>query len=400
MGKKGKMSIGSVNGTGKWSNYAELRDLSNSLKEARQHAYDQGIMEKKRLEDATRSRRRLIFPHLQYLIGERMRSDAGTNGLSDSQDNSWYRQQLLLFTKSDMEKFKATKVKIDEAQRLKFYKSLLPSSLKGTIPSLSSLCVEAAAKFAHSYDPDDIRYALSTVGCDRTELFSLYCCISNTQSDQLVRTFTHPFLEKIHLAAGVTDSGVEVLTSAIVNARNGKFQELDTWEMIDPTEINSSSCMDLREISLLGCNITQTALTQIGEHCLQLRRLRLHDVQFVSERRGVDPAIFCLRTLTALSEGYHLLCRLELLQCSWVSLEALRLWARHLQQQRQTGHKVLPALKELHLSLVEGDVTGRSHPALGSIPTGAVTTHSDVEATRSTLQELCGIALSLTRLPS
>jgi hypothetical protein len=355
---------------------------------------------KKRLEDATRSRRRLIFPHLQYLIGERMRCDSGTSGLSDSQDNSWYRQQLLLFTKSDMEKFKATKVKIDEAQRLKFYKSLLPSPLKGTIPSLSSLCVEAAAKFAHSYDPDDIRYALSTVGCDKTELFSLYCCIYNTQSDQLVRTFTHPFLEKIYLAAGVTDSGVEVLTCAIVNARNGKFQELDTWEMIDPTEINTSSCMDLREISLLGCDITQTALTQIGEHCLQLRRLRLHDVQFVSERRGVDPAIFCLRTLTALGDGYHLLCRLELLQCTWVSLEALRLWARHLQQQRQTGHKVLPALKELHLSLIEGDATGRSHPALGSIPNGAVTTHSDVEATRSTLQELCGIALSLTRLPS
>lgn len=238
------------------------------------------------------------------------------------------------------------------------------------------------AKSANLYDPDDIHYALSSLPREKTELFSLLCCIHNTMTDSMVSALAHDCLEKVFLSSKITDIGVQTLATAVQCSRSSKYKQLDTWEMIDPTEITTSNCMDLHEVTFLSSDITIKSVELIGEHCLQVRRMCLYDVQLEQDQHFADPAAFCLRILTAFTSGYSQLRRLELLHARWVSCEALRLWARHLQRQRQAGKKVLAELQSLHISMPYGAVDGEG---------------TGIEEVQRLLRDGCGITVTISR---
>ena len=347
MGKKGKMSMGRNDGAGKWATQSNLRNLSDSIHEARKSAYDHAAIEYKRMEEMTKQRKRLIFPHLNYLVKERLYDDSHRNLPSSQYDPSWYRQ-MLHTTKGNTDK---TIIKTSEVAKRKFITSLLSVYSTSSIMTLSSLCVHTIAKTAYLYESEDLRFALSTIPYDKTELFSLLCCLYNTQSDENISVLSHDFLQKAYLSSGISDQGVRTLLQDMHHSRRGQYTALESWEMIDPTEISASTFMGLKEVYLLSSPVSSSTVSLIGEECYNLCKLCLYDVQFLSEQ-VVDPIVFCLQFFELLSAGFTSLTRLELLQCAWIRREGIQLWARNLAQQRILGESILPNLQILCLSKV------------------------------------------------
>eukprot|EP00601_Ochromonadales_sp_CCMP2298_P019454 CAMPEP_0173301146 /NCGR_PEP_ID=MMETSP1143-20121109/17629_1 /TAXON_ID=483371 /ORGANISM="non described non described, Strain CCMP2298" /LENGTH=80 /DNA_ID=CAMNT_0014241627 /DNA_START=130 /DNA_END=369 /DNA_ORIENTATION=+ len=78
---KGKMASGE--GHGKCNSLSHT--LHASLALARETAYDHAAVEACRSRLTHTERRRLIFPHLKFLLGERVRADV--------REGEWHRQR-------------------------------------------------------------------------------------------------------------------------------------------------------------------------------------------------------------------------------------------------------------------------------------------------------------------
>jgi hypothetical protein len=383
MGKKGKMSRGSGDVGSKWANLRELRDISDSLAEARRTAYDHRLIDRKRSEQSGAERRKLIFPHLDYLVGERMYDDRRANASAVvDQDRGQYWQHLL--TKTDVRNLAAEKARVSEESKARYYRSLIGAKPTNSPPPLSSICLETIGKYAEHYDPADLRFALDTLTHDKTELFSLLSCIHHTQTDALLPALDHEYVEKLYLSSKVSDNGLHSLLS---NIKNSKYRLLDSWEQIDPTEITTSTSMGLREIYLLSSSVSLSSIELIRDSCLQLEKLSLHDVDFEQEKKRNDPAVLCLRFLDIVSCGFGSLHTLELLRCSWTHSEALMLWARRLAQQRCSQKAVLPCLTSLVVAVAKD--------ALFCGPTADLSGHARYAELTGFLQSACGIAMTV-----
>jgi len=229
----------------------------------------------------------------------------------------------------------------------------MPVRKDRSVPLLSSLCIQAISKSLNLYAPEDVQYALSTVGHEKTEHLSLLASMAGTLEDKYMVCFHHELLERLYLSEHITDQGFNILLSSLQDSVNSHFQTLDSWENIELSEINTSTCMNLCDLTLLSSAISTASLSVLDDHCPHLHRLCLHDVQFENESQQADPTVFCLQVLDALSMGFGALITLELHYCHWVRLQALTLWARRIENLRN-GDSTTTTLKSLKYITISG----------------------------------------------
>lgn len=346
-------STGRNDGAGKWSRNEELRNVESSIAYARKTAYDHQEIEKKRNELALGTRRKLIFPHLNSLLSLRARADdreratqAVTNTNMSHNWNAQFRSGDAQGREDAETKRKCMKVK------KQFYR-MLYSEYKAhsdSVPSLSHLCIQTIAKNVQHYDAHDIKYALSTVDHRCTELLSLLSSLHGTLHDEQLVGLTQELTEKVFVSKHITDKGVSTYFAAMHNASKDHFSALDSWEQIELSEIHISSCMHLKEITLLSCSISTASLHTFDDCCRSLQKLCLHDIQFTKEADVLDPTIFCLQVFDMFAEGFLNLVTLDMLQCPWVRWDGVNLWSTHVFTRRQHGAATLPKLLYLTLS--------------------------------------------------
>lgn len=196
-----------------------------------------------------------------------------------------------------------------------------------------------------------------------------------TLLDEQLVGLTHELAEKVFLSKNITDAGITAFFAAAKGASREHFSELDSWEQIDLCNIHMTSCMNLKEITLLSCPISTVSLHTIDDHCRYLRKLYLHDVQFAQEAEVMIPSVFCLHVFGTFAEGFLNLITLEVLQCPWVRYDAVNLWSSRVLNKRQNDGVALPQL--LHLMLSDFQVLGiRYNVSRGTITAGSATAQS------------------------
>lgn len=349
------MSFGREDGGGKGSHNAQLRDMHSSINYARKMAYDHSAIEAKKCELARNQRRKLIFPHLNSLIMQRARDDVRGNALPGTVGTAYDRSWEQYFIRQGLKDQRTASAEvITKNMKRKYYSWLLPVRKERSVPSLSNLCIETISKNLNLYAPEDVQYALSTVGHEKTGQLSLLASIAGTLADEYMVCFHHELLERLYLSELITDQGFNVLLSSMQESVNSHFQALDSWENIELSDINTSTCMNLCDLTLLSSGISTASLRVLDDHCPHLHRLCVHDVQFGTESRQSDPMVFCLQVLDTLSAGFCALISLELHYCHWVRLQALTLWARRIEILRSGGvNSALKSLKYIAISGIE-----------------------------------------------
>ena len=340
MGKKGKMSSYDGSGEhGKWAKNAPLRNIESSLSYARQTAYDHALIERKAMDSSRLSRKKLVFPHLSSLLSQRVREDMREAVNPVVYDHSWQQHFSSLY---HYDKYKEVVTNMIGAQRKSFMASLVVREERGTVKSLTDICVGTIAKYANLYDAEDVAFALSTSAPEKTELFSILSSVYKTVRDDNIQMIARDCLSRLFISPKVSEEGVSIVLQRLQQSNSSALSTLDSWEDIDLSTINISSAIHLKEFTFLGSSISTDSLQQVDEYCSDLRVLSLFNVPFDSERKIMDPTVLCLNVLNAVSEGYCNLETLELQYCPWVVLSALELWCQSLAADRantQPGHK-------------------------------------------------------------
>ena len=356
MGKKGRMSAGREEGSGKGSQNALLRDIHTSIEYARKMAYDHQAISAKRMEEARNQRKKLIFPHLNSLLMQRSRDDvrggAVPGVVGTTYDRSWEEYFIRQGTKDQRA---ASAEAITRNMKKRYCSWLVPVVKERVVPTLMSLCIRSIAKSLPLFVPEDVQFALSTVTHEKTEQLSLLSSIEGSLHDDHAICFQHELLERLYLSEHITDRGVKELLTCLQSTANTHFQNLDSWETIDLSVLQPSTCLNLCDVTLLGSAITTTALTALSDHCPHLHRLCLYDVQFHTEAQQNDSIVFCLQVLDLFSVGFLPLITLELHYCHWLRLHAVSMWARRIEAMRavaDTKH-TLAKLKYLTISGIE-----------------------------------------------
>lgn len=347
MGRKGKMSDHSsrYEGAGKWSKNEELRNLYGSINYARKTAYDHQLIEQKKNELSLLSRKKLIFPHLSSLINQRVRAD-DLELLTQTAQKDWTNHLRAGLPEKMNDEMK---IRLAKAKK-KLYRTLYREYIGS---SLSRICVQAIAKNVSHYSVEDVKFALSTVDYSYTDLLSLLSALYGTLRDDMVTGLTHELSERVFFSKNISDLGISAYFSTMHNSSKDHFSALESWEQIELSEINITSCMCLREITVLSSRVTSSAIRVIEESCRSLEKFRLHDVQFGKEADTVDPTVFCLQLCDIFTEGFPNLVTLEILQCGWVRWDGIKLWATNIFTRRQRGCPTLPKLTYLTLPDVQ-----------------------------------------------
>lgn len=354
------MSIGREEGVGKGCVHAQLRDIQTSIEYARKMAYDHQAISAKRMEHARNQRKQLIFPHLNSLIMQRSRDDvrggAVPGVVGTSYDRSWEEYFIRRGTKDQRA---ASAEAITRNMKKRYCSWLLPVSRERALPSLTSLCIGSIAKSLPLFAPEDVLFALGTVNHDKTELLSLLSSVENTLHDDHMICFQHELLERIYLSEHITDHGVSELLASMQSTANTYFQNLDSWETINLSVLQPSTCLNLCDVTLLSSAVSTTSLTAFSDHCPHLHRLCLYDVQFRKDAQQNDPVVFCLQVLNLFNAGFLSLMTLELHYCHWLRLLALSMWARRIEVLRAVADtkNTLPKLKFLTISGMEDYLT-------------------------------------------
>lgn len=396
MGRKGKMSgyNGREEGLGKWSQHEELRNIQGSINYARKTAYDHQIIEKKKEELAISSRRKLIFPHLSNLLSQRARADDRERLTQAAVGEQNWNAQLRMGFAQDREAVEQ-KDALEKAKK-KFYRTIYSEYKANTIQSLSRICVNVVAKNIQHYCAEDVKFALSTVDYRYTQVLSLLSSLHGTLRDDKVVGLTHELSEKVFFSKNITDSGISTYFTAMHNSSKDHFSGFDSWEQIELSDIHMSSCMNLREITLLSSCISTASIRVIDDCCRGLDKLCLHDVQFTKEAEAVDPTVFCLQIFDAFADGFANLVALEVLNCAWVRWAGLNFWSTSVFTRRQSGRTTLPKLaylalsdfQELGVSYRSGTI-GRDEAAAGGYARTVITQLIDY------LHINCAIALTI-----
>lgn len=328
MGKKGKMSVGREEGSGKGSHNAMLRDMHTSIEYARKMAYDHQAISAKRMEQARNQRKKLIFPHLNSLLMQRSRDDVRGGAIpgvvGTTYDRSWEEYFIRQGTKDQRA---ASAETITKNTKKRYCSWLLPVSKERVIPTLVSLCIRSIAKSLPLFVPEDVQFALSTVNHEKTEQLSMLSSIGGTLHDEHTISLQHDLLERLYLSEHITDHGVNKLLTCMQSTVNTHFQNLDSWETIDLSILQPSTCLNLFDVTFLSSAISTVSLTAFSDHCPHLHRLCLYDVQFHTEAQQNDPIVFCLQVLDLFNTGFLSLVTLELHYCHWLRLHALTMWA-------------------------------------------------------------------------
>lgn len=353
MGKKGRHSYGREEGLGKGFGQAQLKDIHSSVEYARKMAYDHQAIQAKQTEMARSQRRKLVFPHLDFLLNQRSRDDAAYAPVQGtSYDRSWeqyFRRQ------GATDQRMASAEKTIKNMKKRFYLCLTPVHNDRLVSSLSNICVQVIAKNLPCFDPLDVQFALSTVSHQKTEQLSLLSSITETLTDEYAACLHNDLLERVVLSKNITDTGLTHFLSAMQHTTNSHFKNLDSWESIDLSELNIHTCLNLCSITFLSSKITSASLTLLTDHCPQLQSLCLHDVQFATEAHKADPTVFCLQLLDILRSGYASLVSLEVHYCHWMRIQSLHMWARQIDHlRRASSNKETLGLQRLRNLTITG----------------------------------------------
>jgi len=392
MGKKGRMSCptGRSDGQGKWASNEFQRSIDSSLRYARSSAYDYNLIEARRELTAAAGRRKLIFPHLKYLVGERVRDDVieTTEAFHVSlSSNAVHIRNNMIRTSSagDRSDTKQRELKED---RNKLYSSIYKRLVErdhgsnGRVKSLVDICIANIAKSLSLHHPEDVKYVLCTATPEQSKLFNLWSCTYKTLDDAHVRCIANDYVDELYLGSNITDVGVRDLVEHMDASSRKRLTELESWESIHISSIDLTMCGSIRHIYLLECTIAPSSLNLLRVRYVSLRKLTLFDVTLLRDwDHPLDPIVFCLQLLEVFSNpnsGFAELEEIEFYHCSWMCLAAMRLWCQAIASNRIRIHTSSTA--------VEQSITSDSKES------GAVILHTTSSATGTAIDTTAAAA--------
>lgn len=290
MGRKGKNSNHQwrQDGQGKGAS-APHRDrwhYERSLEYARRSAYDANIIQQKRDAEALKQRKRLVFPHLNYLLNEAVRDGSNkdqrilTNQHAVEEIRQRYNQHWLAQIRKVQIGAHLREAQLElQHQRCQFFDMLMrqhhflnrenrlncdevaktdsagalgrdkPAVTEGVrIATLSSLCIRSVAQHLQQHAIGDVQYACNTLSAADAELLAIWCAVLNSSTDDYCGALQHEHATQMYFSAATTDRG---LREYAVNSQRQQLQQMvcslrsmeaeDCWEALAWEDVDFST---------------------------------------------------------------------------------------------------------------------------------------------------------------
>eukprot|EP01038_Epipyxis_sp_PR26KG_P008234 gene8234-11142_t len=343
MGKKGRMSHTLSDGDGKWKKTEVIRSLQSYIEEARSTStYTQQCYKRMQENKALKSRKSLIFPHLQSLLWNRVHSDRRNPFPTET-----INYRIKNFSSEDDELCK----EIENDKKLITTDILNARYRNENIDGkLSLLCLKSIGLHLDRYEIDDLVVALNTLSVDSIEILMAFSNLHNTLNASHFKLFAEFGVSCLIFNEHFCDDIVEdIIQAAHCHVRQSSFTPIESWEEVNWSSLDLFATNNtINEIYIFSSHISLLSLTKILKEFPSLIKLTFHRFNIDMWEVADDLTLFS-NFLELMALHGQSIAVLEFRYCFFVNLDALQFFFGLIRERRLIRKEYLSSLKEIYI---------------------------------------------------